>query len=131
MKTYTIYKIVFPNGECYIGQTSKHEYVRWGQHLEKASTNRHEGKKFQAIYDEYGYDDWVFEVLQREDSDDTSYVGLLEQSYVDKHPLCINNSNKHTNLSREEVLARANANAKRWYHERGGREKKQQKQSCG
>tara|TARA_R110000803_G_scaffold189989_1_gene252487 strand:- start:21 stop:524 length:504 start_codon:yes stop_codon:yes gene_type:complete len=123
MKIYTIYKIGFPNGECYIGQTSKHEYIRWGQHLEKASTNRHENKKFQVIYDEYGYGEWVFEVLQREDSDDTSYVSLLEQSYVDKHPLCINNSNKATNLSREEVLARANTTTKRWWYERGGKER--------
>ena len=91
MDKYTIYKIAFPNGKCYIGQTSKHEYIRWGQHLNECGYNIHNNKSIQAIYDEYGYDDWVFEVLQRETSDDKSYIHLLEQHYVDKNiDKCVN-----------------------------------------
>jgi hypothetical protein len=123
MKKYTLYKIEFPNGECYIGQTSKHEYVRWGSHLSELDRNKHINSRMQDIYDEEGADEWVFKVLKREVSDDSAYIHLLEQHYVNEHPTCVNRTNKNNGLSEDEVKIRASKNSKRWYHERGGRKK--------
>jgi hypothetical protein len=117
MKKYTIYKIEFPNGECYIGQTSKHEYERWGNHINRLSRNKHINSRMQSIYNEYGDEGLVFKVLKREVSDDSSYIHLLEQHYIDEHPTSINRSNKYNCLSEGEVKERARANAKRYYNE--------------
>jgi len=44
--------------------------MRWGSHLsEVSSTRKHKNKHIQAVYDKYGYDDWVFEVLFVETGD--------------------------------------------------------------
>tara|TARA_B110000285_G_scaffold208760_1_gene249207 strand:+ start:446 stop:853 length:408 start_codon:yes stop_codon:yes gene_type:complete len=126
MKKYTIYKIEFPDGSSYIGQTRNHEMIRWGQHLNDVQQNRHGNPRIQSVYDEYGYDDWVFEIIEQVVSDDSSYVCLLEQHYIKKTP---NTLNRASRLPGNEIKRRCNVNAKSWYHERGGKEKFQARQA--
>jgi hypothetical protein len=90
IKKYKIYKIIFPNGEHYIGKTEMHEYMRWGQHLSDCKRGKHGNKKIQEIYNEYGYDEWKFEVLKVEESDDSSYISLLEEQYIRDTPNTVN-----------------------------------------
>jgi hypothetical protein len=90
IKKYKIYKITFPNGEHYIGRTETHEYMRWGSHLSDCRRGKHANKRMQEIYNEYGYDEWKFEVLKVEESDDSSYISLLEEQYIRETPNTIN-----------------------------------------
>tara|TARA_B110000977_G_C10906581_1_gene427489 strand:- start:365 stop:808 length:444 start_codon:yes stop_codon:yes gene_type:complete len=69
MTTKTYYKITFPDNTCYIGTTKIHPYERWGKHLTDARLSYHKNKHVQVVYNKYGYDEWVFEVLFVETGD--------------------------------------------------------------
>lgn len=89
-KIYKIYKIEFPNGECYIGRTSNHEYIRWGHHLSRCKAGKHSNNRIQSIYDKYGDEDWKFEVIKVEKSNDSSYISLLEEQFIKQFPNNVN-----------------------------------------
>ncbi len=76
--TEQYYKITFPDGSTYYGRTKHHIYERWGNHLQTARLNTHRNKHIQTVYDEYGYDDWVFEIL---------FVKVYSK---DQHSICEN-----------------------------------------
>ena len=91
MKKYYIYRIEFPNGQFYIGQTSQpFAWMRWHSHVQYARMGKHTNQYIQDIYDDYGCDDWKFEVLLELESDDPYYVGLMETTTIDDHPNTIN-----------------------------------------
>ena len=64
--TKTYYKISFPDNTCYVGTTKVHHFERWGNHLNSARRGRHENHLIQKVYDDYGCDEWVWEVLFKE-----------------------------------------------------------------
>ena len=90
MRQFIIYRITFPTGQFYIGQTNHHEYERWGSHLSFLKAGKHKNLRMQEIYNEYGYDDFVFEILVKDISDDKAYVNLLEKHLISDHPNTIN-----------------------------------------
>ena len=87
MKKYYIYRIEFPNGQFYIGQTSQaFVWMRWDGHINKVRAGKHNNQHIQNICDDYGYSDWKFEVLLELESDDPHYVSLMEKTIIDDHP---------------------------------------------
>ena len=91
MKKYYIYRIEFPNGQFYIGQTSlPHVWMRWTRHIDDCKYNKHPNHLFQEIYNEHGSEDWIFETLLELESDDGFYIGLMENTIIDDHPNTIN-----------------------------------------
>lgn len=113
MTTKTYYKITFPDNTCYIGTTSKHIYERWGTHLgDVRSTKGHTNKNVQAVYDKYGYDDWVFDVLFVEEGD-KRYHSIRENTLIQETPNTLNiNVGKYVLLSEEENTKRKNIQTK-------------------
>jgi len=64
--------------------------MRWGQHLQTCSRGTHINPRMQAIHDEYGTDDWVFEILHREpinpsDEHNARWIRLLENKFIEKN----------------------------------------------
>ena len=53
-----------PNGRKYVGQSIDVDR-RWSQHRRKANIRKHSNKIFQACWDKYGEDSFVFEILER------------------------------------------------------------------
>lgn len=94
MKTFIIYRITFPTKQVYIGQTTKHHFTRWGTHIDKCSEGKHVNPTIQAIYNEYGSDNWEFEILIKDTYEDKSYVNLLEGQIIRIHG---NNVNRYEN----------------------------------
>ena len=91
MKKYYIYRIEFPNGQFYIGYSAlTHVWMRWSRHVYDCQQNIHSNPLFQDIYNEYGSADWLFETLLELESDDTCYIGLMENTIIDEHPNTIN-----------------------------------------
>ena len=90
MRQFIIYRITFPTEQFYIGQTHMHEYERWGSHLADLKSGRHGNIAMQEIYNEYGYDDFEFQILIKDTSDDRAYVNLLEKHLISEHPNTIN-----------------------------------------
>lgn len=112
---YYIYKIEF-NDKCYIGQTSKHPFVRWGRHIDELSRNIHHNVELQNAYNENGCDEWEWVILDEGD-EDGSVINLLEQFHVENHSNSTNKYASHNCLSEGEVRERARANSKRYYKE--------------
>ena len=95
---YTFYTIKFPNGTHYLGQTTKHEYVRWGQHIDDCRNNKHGNRLIQKQYDNHssnkltpsgwvsvcGARDWKFEVIHREVTADKKFVIEMEKRWISK-----------------------------------------------
>jgi hypothetical protein len=92
-----IYKIVLPCGGTYIGQTSKHEYQRWGQHLTDLDTKKHYNKQLQESYNKGEVDNWEWEVIEVIENDDKSYINLMEQHYAALEINLINERQMHVN----------------------------------
>ena len=95
---HIIYKITFPNNTCYIGQSSKHEYERWGKHISQCSLGKHENRYVQNAYDKYGVDSWGFEVMHREESGDKKFVNEIERRMINKYSNCVNIKNTTTRI---------------------------------
>lgn len=113
---YYIYKIELPNNKCYIGQTTRHPFTRWGRHLEDCYKGKHVNKKLQAIFDEFGCDEWEWIILDEGD-EEKSVINITEDFHVQNSPNSINRNAKHNCLSGDEVKKKANENSKRWYRE--------------
>ncbi len=62
MTTKIYYKISFPNNTCYIGKAKNYKY-RMAFHKCKVKKGTHVNKNVQAVYDEYGLDNWIYEWL--------------------------------------------------------------------
>lgn len=59
-----IYKITCTaNNVCYIGQ-SINIYNRWNKHKTKLKANNHENKHLQNIYNKYGNETFVYEIIE-------------------------------------------------------------------
>lgn len=66
MRKGTIYKITTKhNGLIYIGQTIQSVKKRWRGHLSHLGKGQHHNYLLQRVYDKYGADDFVFEVIER------------------------------------------------------------------
>ena len=66
MKEGTIYKIVTNhNGFVYIGQTIQNLRRRWHKHLSDLKSKTHHNQLLQKVYDKYGEQDFVFEVIEK------------------------------------------------------------------
>ena len=92
-----IYRIVLPCGGTYVGQTKNHIYQRWGQHLTELSRNIHPNTQMQTSYNNGEVDDWKFEVIDTIETDDKSYVNLMEQHYMKLEINSINTNKKYVN----------------------------------
>ena len=98
-----IYKITFPNNKCYVG-ISKNPKVRYTSHRSLCSRGKHTNAEMQSIYDEYGYDDWVFEVLSYDIGDD-EYHSNMENKIIAETPNTINTyDGKWVLLSEKEKI---------------------------
>lgn len=87
---HIVYKIIFPTNETYVGQAKIHQYIRWGQHIADCARGVHGNKRMQEIYNEYGCDEWVFEIIESIEHDDKDYVNLVENMYIQTTPNTIN-----------------------------------------
>ena len=85
----TIYRITFPDDTFYIGRTDNY-YYRWGTHIQDARKGRHYNSLIQDIWNEYGDEDWEFEILLELEGD-VSYISLMEASCIEGHPNLVNN----------------------------------------
>lgn len=117
MKLYKIYEIKFPTGEVYIGKTFRHEFIRWAQHMEECEQGRHNNPRIQEIYNEYGYDDWEYKVIAVEESDDSSYIALLEEYHIKNTPNTLNV--KHQNNPKYKTKEYKREYNKKYYREKG------------
>tara|TARA_R110000796_G_C14252470_1_gene398805 strand:- start:8 stop:502 length:495 start_codon:yes stop_codon:yes gene_type:complete len=116
--TEQYYKIIFRDGYTYYGRTKYHIYERWGNHLQTARLGIHSNKQLQEVYNKYGCDDWVFEIL---------FVKVCSK---EQHSICentlIHNDSKALNIRKkltpkqrkrrdEEIKAYSRAYMKRLY----------------
>ncbi len=93
-----IYKIVLPCGGTYIGQTLTHEYQRWGGHLQDLGKGKHYNKQLQESYNKGEVDNWEWEVIEVIESDDKSYINLMEKHYAALEINLINERQMHANV---------------------------------
>lgn len=69
MEEFIIYKIInIKNSTSYIG-CSKNFYNRKKEHLSKLKNNKHENKYLQRSWNKYGKDNFVFEIIEKLDSE--------------------------------------------------------------
>ena len=92
-----IYRIILPCGGTYVGQTLRHEYQRWGAHLNDLTRNAHDNEQMQASYNNGELDDWKFEVIETIETDDKAYANLMEQHYIELENNSINRKKKRVN----------------------------------
>jgi len=80
-----IYKITnIINNKCYIGK-SNNIGNRWSKHLKSLYANSHHSYKLQNDFNEFGINNFTFQVLELTDSDIKNMDFLrLEDSYIDK-----------------------------------------------
>ena len=90
-----IYRIILPCGGTYIGQTKKHVYQRWGQHLTDLDRGRHPNEQMQSSFDNDEVDEWEFEIIESLESDDKAYINLMEQHHTEIEVNAINSYNVH------------------------------------
>lgn len=80
MKKGTIYKITTKhNGLVYVGQTVQSLRRRWRSHLSHFYLNTHHNELLQKVFDKYGEDDFVVEVL---DTCDVSELDEKERYWI-------------------------------------------------
>ena len=78
----SIYKIKFPNGKHYIGQTTKNPEERWKQHKQ----NNNNKAKTQYLYNamkKYGVENLIFEVIDTASTREELYD--LEIMYIEEY----------------------------------------------
>ena len=68
METKIYYKITFPNDTCYIG-CAKDFNRRMAEHRCNVKRNKHGSPGVQDIYNKYGLDNWIYEILFTETGD--------------------------------------------------------------
>ncbi len=101
--TKTYYKISFPNNTCYIGTTRVHHFERWGNHLNSARRGKHENSQVQKIYDEYGCDEWVWDVLFKETCDKHQHK-INEYQLIKETPNTLNiQTGKYALASKQDL----------------------------
>ena len=92
-----IYRIILPCGGTYVGQTLKHKYQRWGQHLSDLDRGVHHNPRMQESYSNGEVNNWKWEVLETIDTDDKAYINLMEQHYATLEDKLINKQKIHIN----------------------------------
>lgn len=95
MKKRGIYKIInLINGKVYIGE-SLDIYRRWDTHKEDLNSNKHHSYKLQKDWNEYGQDNFKFEVISLLSDEikrlSDEYILLIYEDYYIKHYDSINN----------------------------------------
>ena len=112
-----IYKITLPDGKCYIGQTTKHIFERFGSHLMDCSRNTHSVKAIQTSYNNGEVDDWQWEVMEIVDDKnvDKEYVNLLEQLYIRVTDNTLNKTHFSTLKDYELLKQYRNKKSKQYY----------------
>jgi len=88
MQLKTYYKITFPDNTCYIGSTIDFRRRCWA-HQGHVRLNKHANVRVQAIYDEYGYDDWRYEILF-EETGNKEYHKIREHTLIQETPNTLN-----------------------------------------
>tara|TARA_R110001632_G_scaffold222714_1_gene354095 strand:- start:43 stop:468 length:426 start_codon:yes stop_codon:yes gene_type:complete len=107
-----IYRIVLPCGGTYVGQTKKHVYQRWGQHLTDLDRGKHYNKQMQKSFDNNEVDDWKFEIIESIESDDKSYINLMEQHHAALEVNLINEHKMHVNEKERRASYKEMVNSK-------------------
>jgi group I intron endonuclease len=93
MRISGIYKIVNKiNGKYYIG-SSKNIYKRWSNHKLLLKQNIHPNKHFQSAWNQYGRDNFEFNIIEKIDE---SQLLIVEQKYLDE---CKENPKLFYNIS--------------------------------
>ena len=92
-----IYRIVLPCGGTYIGQTKKHIYQRWGQHINDVSYGKHYNEQMQSSFDNGEVDEWKWEIIEAIETDDKAYINLMEQHHAALESNLINARKMHVN----------------------------------
>tara|TARA_B110000977_G_C10716862_1_gene353575 strand:+ start:105 stop:557 length:453 start_codon:yes stop_codon:yes gene_type:complete len=106
MKTKTYYIIKFPNDTCYVGSTINYKQ-RVQTHKTKVRCNSHDNRNVQAVYDKYGLDDWVFEILFTEQGD-KDYHSKREHIIIQETPNTLNIDDGRECLNKEEYYKKQN-----------------------
>ena len=89
MTTKTYYKITFPDNTCYIGATTRCWKRRMTEHRCESKQSKHQNYNIQAVYDKYGYDDWVYEWLFV-GTGSKKYHSIRENTLISQEPRSIN-----------------------------------------
>lgn len=100
LKLKGIYKITnMTNGKCYVGSTWKSFRARWKQHVSKLNCGKHHCNHLQAAWNNYGEDNFEFEILELVSDKDI----LLDREafYIEKYKAYTEgyNENPNPNLS--------------------------------
>jgi predicted GIY-YIG superfamily endonuclease len=106
MKTKTYYRITFPDNTCYVGSTVNYKR-RVFTHQTRARCNRHDNKNVQAVYDKYGLDDWVFEIISTEQGDKEHHT-KREYTIIQENPNNLNIYRGRECLNKEEYYKNSN-----------------------
>ncbi len=82
-RTYTIYKLVAPTGDGYIGYTSMSTKERWRHHVRRAIYERYKHPLYQAIRD---FSPEAFLVIDLEKANELKEAQKLEKRYIKSLP---------------------------------------------
>ncbi|AGE56266.1 GIY-YIG catalytic domain-containing endonuclease [Paramecium bursaria Chlorella virus NE-JV-1] len=77
-KTGIIYRIAFPNGKSYIGQTSRTVFQRGAEHLRQSSGCI----KLKNAFNKYGHDECEMSILK--DKIPVNYLDWWENKFIDQ-----------------------------------------------
>ena len=111
------YKITLSKGSTYYGKTKHHIYERWGNHLQTSRLGIHKNKHIQEVYNKYGCDDWVFEVLSVEIGD-LQHHNKIEFGYVQADPKALNiRRGRYALLDKDEEREHLNKYAQEYREE--------------
>lgn len=95
-----IYKITCKvNGRVYIGQ-SKCIGQRWNSHINRLECGKHTNKDLQKDFNEFGYKEFIFEILEECEEDD---LLKLETEYINSYNYSYNISKKYSECDDENI----------------------------
>jgi len=112
-KTIGIYKITnTKNNKVYIGESNDIDR-RWDEHIDKLNNNSHHSYKLQEAWNEYGEENFTFEILEIVEKLDSPYKTTMqliyeEGKYIDQYNSINNGYNVENTidkiLSGEKVI---------------------------
>lgn len=62
--SYGVYRIVSPNGSCYIGMTTRNFAERWNRHITDFKANKSRCQGLARAFTKYGIDSMSFEIIK-------------------------------------------------------------------
>lgn len=88
LNCHGVYKLVFSHSEkCYIGSTwnSRGFKRRWYQHKKDLRKNKHHNRYLQHLYNKYGEDCMIFEIIEILDKSDIQYILEREEHWINQY----------------------------------------------